>query len=83
MSKISELLNSIEGVLGFHHVHVWELDSGFHIITAHLVVKPEIEVSLLKQLVRSKLLSLGPCEVTLEIEREGEICLDPSHPSTF
>lgn len=83
MAKISEQLNTVEGVSSFHHVHVWELDSGFHIITAHLVLKIEADTATVKQLIRNKLLGLGKCEVTLEIEREGETCLDPVHPTSF
>ena len=83
MAKISELLNRVEGVSGFHHVHVWELDSGFHVITAHLVLKADVDDTSIKQQIRSKLLELGRCEVTLEIEREGEACLDPIHPTSF
>jgi len=83
MSKISLLLQTIPGLNSFHHVHVWELDSGFHIITAHLVLAPEADAILIKQQVRDQLLTMGKCEVTLEVEREGELCSDPSHPTTF
>lgn len=83
MDKISTLLNTVVGLSGFHHVHVWELDSGFHIITIHLVLKPDADAIAIKQEIRDKFSSLGPCEVTLEVEREGENCVDPSHPASF
>ncbi|MEY4617790.1 MAG: hypothetical protein RJB66_2750 [Pseudomonadota bacterium] len=81
VSKVSALLGEVEGVKGVHHVHVWELDQGFHIATAHLVVAEGAPISVVKQKSRSLLQSLGPCELTIEIEQEGEICLDPVHPA--
>lgn len=83
VSKITDLLKNINGVIDFHHIHVWELDTGFHIITAHLVLKRDGDVVLVKQEVRHLLQTLGRCEVTLEIELEGEKCLDPIHPESL
>jgi cobalt-zinc-cadmium efflux system protein len=34
-------LNSIEGVLSVHHVHVWEMDEHERSLEAHIVVAPE------------------------------------------
>lgn len=83
VARINELLAGIDGVKSTHHVHVWELDQGFHIITAHLVVSKGGNLPSIKRLIRSRLQELGPCEVTLELEEEGEVCLDPVHPSEF
>ena len=83
VSKITDLLKKVNGVVDFHHIHVWELDTGFHIITAHLVLKRDGDVVLIKQEVRHILQTLGRCEVTLEIEFEGEKCLDPTHPESL
>lgn len=79
--KIRERILSVEGVLDCHHLHIWELDFGYHIITSHLVLKNAVDVVKVKQLVRQKLTEVGPCEVTLEMEFEGEQCLDPEHLS--
>lgn len=82
-AKVTGLLEGIEGVKSSHHVHVWELDQGFHVITAHLVIARGADSAAIKQSSRVRLQDLGPCEVTLELEHEGEVCLDPVHPSDF
>jgi cobalt-zinc-cadmium efflux system protein len=82
-AKVAEILKQIPEVLSAHHVHVWELDVGFHIVSAHLVVPENADVVAIKQQIRARLLKLGHCEVTLELEKDGEICLDPAHPSDF
>lgn len=79
-SVVESIVQKIPGVIDVHHVHVWELESDFHIVTVHLVlVSPEVSV-VVKQQVRDGLERLGPCEITMELEWEGEICLDPVHP---
>jgi cobalt-zinc-cadmium efflux system protein len=76
-------VQGVKGVREIHHLHVWELDEGFHIVTAHVVVEDGEETVVLKQQIRQRLIELGHCEVTLEFERVGEECLDPEHPSGF
>ncbi len=81
--RVSSLMTSVDGVLEVHHVHVWELDAGFHVVTAHLVLRDNGDPVAIKQQIREQLLKVGKCEVTLEVEVEGEQCLDPAHPSEF
>jgi cobalt-zinc-cadmium efflux system protein len=82
VAKVTVIMMSVDGVVGVHHVHVWELDAGFHVVTGHVVIKQDAKVVVIKQQIRERLTQLGSCEVTLEIEQEGEVCLDPVHPST-
>lgn len=82
-AKVTQLMLKVEGVVDAHHVHVWELDAGFHVVTAHLVLREKVDAVAIKHQVRDQLLKVGRCEVTLEVEKEGEACLDPAHPSEF
>lgn len=83
LDRVSGAILKVKGVLSVHHLHVWELDRGFHVLTAHVVVANDSDVVVIKQQLRLSLRELGPCEVTLEIETEGEFCLDPVHPTEF
>lgn len=80
---LAQKIKDVGGVMDVHHLHVWELDSGFHVITAHVVVKEEVDTVVVKNAIRASLLKIGKCEVTIEIEVEGEDCLDPLHPVEF
>lgn len=79
MDKIKDILQTIQGVVSCHHIHIWELDFGYHVITGHLVLNNEANENLVKEEVRKKISLIGPSEVTIEIEREGYICSDPEH----
>lgn len=79
VADVVQRLSGITDVQGIHHVHVWELEGGFHVVTAHLVVREGSDVVSIKQQARAQLQLLGRCEVTLEVENPGEKCLDPEH----
>lgn len=78
-AKVAALMRKIDGVEDVHHLHVWELDTGFHVVSAHVVLKQDAEAFGVKAQIREKLLEIGRCEVTLETEKIGEVCLDPVH----
>lgn len=66
-----------------HHTHVWSLDGERHIMTSHLVLKSGTswnEISNLKQRLKSSLRDkFQILEVNLEIELEGQSCVDRVH----
>jgi cobalt-zinc-cadmium efflux system protein len=75
--KISEIIDSIESfpkVRKSHHVHIWSLDGDYTILTAHVVVSPELtleEVESLRKEIESKLHSgLDIQHTTLQFETE-------------
>ena len=76
-------LLAIQGVKAIHHVHFWSLDGESHIFTSHIVISDKLnreEVSKLKTEVKKRLSEKWRIfEATLEIEFEGEHCLDPKH----
>ncbi len=79
LERITGILKSVEGVMSCHHIHIWELDFGYHVVTGHIVLKSEASDVKVKEQIRKKIAEVGPSEVTLEIEREGEDCSDPEH----
>lgn len=85
MEKIRTHLMGITGVHSVHHLHVWSLDGTHHVLTTHLVVSGNPQLSELVAL-KTKIKTLlrndhSVLEATLEFESEnGEACFDPDHP---
>ena len=42
---ITEELLKIEGVCGVHDLHLWSMDGNYDVITIHLAVKNDIQLS--------------------------------------
>ncbi|MFA6234630.1 MAG: cation diffusion facilitator family transporter [Bacteroidota bacterium] len=71
-------LCSIGSVRSVHHLHVWSLDGAHHVVTAHIVVDPDLskeQVVAIKQKAKTVLLGNDIEHITLEIEFEGEDCI--------
>lgn len=72
VSKVQESISSLPGVSDVHHIHIWSQDGEHHYATMHLVINGEaIDV---KKKVRELLKQYYIAHVTLETEREGELC---------
>ncbi|MBR2968026.1 MAG: cation transporter [Clostridia bacterium] len=72
VNELKEQINSIEGVIDTHHIHVWSMDGISNYATMHIVTNENPQS--LKQKVRAKLLQYGICHVTLELESEEDRC---------
>lgn len=75
-------LLKLQGVKDIHHLHVWSLDGERHVVTVHVVVAKDYtseQAILLKKNLRDYVGELGDYEITIELEYEGEECLDPHH----
>lgn len=72
-------------VQSVHHVHLWSLDGEMHILTAHVVIAPEINLqqvqNLKGEIKRGLKETFGILEATIEFEHAGEPCVDPNHDS--
>lgn len=74
LSSLNHALLSIEGVIDTHHLHVWSIDGQNIYATLHVVVKEYDQV--IKNNVKQKLIELGICHTTIEIELEKESCME-------
>ena len=70
--QVAETVCEVEGVIGAHHIHVWNMDGCANYATMHVVAKGDPQE--VKQAVRHKLGELGIRHVTIELESEGENC---------
>ncbi|MBR2453732.1 MAG: cation transporter [Clostridia bacterium] len=70
--ELCEHIQSIEGVSGVHHIHVWSMDGQSNFATMHVVAKGDTHK--IKELVRAELAEHGIGHATLELEQVGEHC---------
>ena len=72
-------LLTIQNVLDVHDIHIWSLNGQDHIFTAHIIVKKGIshkEALEVKQAAKTRLMDMSIIHNTIEIEEDGDICLD-------
>jgi cobalt-zinc-cadmium efflux system protein len=77
-------LESIEGVIEVHHVHIWELDEHHRALEAHIVVDDEhlARWAEIKQLIKQQLGErYHVYHSTLEFEAPGEEACQPCPPA--
>ena len=65
-------LQSLDGVIDVHHLHLWSLDGQHHCATLHAVV--EGDAVAIKEQVRQELRKHGIIHVVLEVETPEERC---------
>ena len=88
LDELITTAEAVEGVVGLHHLHVWELDGHHRALEAHVVIAGTRTMNDLEQL-KSKLKELlenrfDIAHSTLEMESESTDCEDgikitPSH----
>lgn len=74
-------MEEVAGVNSVHDLHVWSLASDYDVLTAHVVVDPEIEDG---GFIRNRLREIasqdfGIRHVTLQLEDTAEDCIDENH----
>jgi cobalt-zinc-cadmium efflux system protein len=80
LRKVKEIIDRINGVKDFHHIHIWALSTTENALTAHLVVDRNCtmdEVEKLKHDIKHELLHQNIQHATLEIELENSPCDEP------
>lgn len=75
VAQFKNYLCEVEGVLDVHHIHVWSIDGNNNCATLHVVAQGDI-IEIKKQL-REEAEKLGINHLTIEFEKEGEICCAP------
>jgi cobalt-zinc-cadmium efflux system protein len=67
----------VEGVKGFHHIHIWAISTTENALTAHLVLASDVtheEEQEIKHKLKHELEHKNIQHITLETERENEPC---------
>lgn len=77
--KIHETILDIPNVKDVHDCHVWSLDGEYHILSIHLVIEENLQLSNLESIkkeAKNRVSLLGINHATIEFETCDEIC-DP------
>jgi cobalt-zinc-cadmium efflux system protein len=77
LRHVQTTINKINGVSGFHHIHIWALSTNENALTAHVVVSKDIDMDKLEKIkheIKHELLHLNIQHATLEIETENVHC---------
>ncbi len=78
IDAIQDAVESLDGVIDLHHIHVWDLDENHKAMEAHLVVSQDLSMSEMEALKRkAKHLLNTDFDIrhsTLETEIEGTDC---------
>lgn len=77
LSDIERRASALPGVKAVHDTHIWSLDGEYAVLTTHIVIGSTgtaEEMYAAKCCVTELVKSDGIDHVTIEIEREGEVC---------
>jgi cobalt-zinc-cadmium efflux system protein len=80
LKTVQQEIQAMEGVKGFHHIHIWAISTTENALTAHVVVSKDATVQHLESLkheIKHALLHLNIRHATLEIETENAPCEKP------
>jgi len=80
MKNVKENISRINGVKGFHHVHVWAISTTENALTGHIVVSKETNMSTIENIkheAKHALEHLNINHATLEVEMENAPCEEP------
>lgn len=78
VGEIESYLKEIDGVESIHDLHVWTIDGNYNILTVHIVLSVNFDMSNLmnlKSVIRDSLKEKGIQHATIEFETENERCL--------
>ena len=77
LDEVKATALKVPGVRDFHHIHIWAISTTENALTAHLVLQVGVtaaEETKIKSELRHQLLHQKIQHVTLESERENEVC---------
>lgn len=74
VEEIKAHVGHIDGVLDVHHIHIWSMDGHNNYATMHVVTNGDPHE--IKEQIREELAEHGIGHATLELEAEGEHCLE-------
>jgi cobalt-zinc-cadmium efflux system protein len=78
IEAVEDAIAELTGVCGVHDTHIWSLDGEHNILTAHVVIDAASTPAAVREVkcrVKERAADLGISHATIEIEREGEVCV--------
>lgn len=77
LPDVEKRIAALSGVKAVHDTHIWSLDGEYVVLTTHVVVDPKStaeEMFAVKCCIMEAIKVSGISHLTVEMEREGEIC---------
>lgn len=77
LADVQKELETVNGVVSLHHMHIWAISTTFNSLTAHIVVADKSnmqELTAIKREIRHRLEHLNIAHSTLEFEMDNENC---------
>ena len=71
VDEVMQSVNSIEGVVEVHHLHIWAISTTQNALTAHIVIDNIDNMEIIKTAVKSRLSDKGISHITIEVEAQG------------
>ena len=81
LEHVSKAAKKIDGVIDFHHIHIWAISTSENALTAHLVVSKETtneKLQIIQNNIRNELGNLNIEHTTLETEFDDNTCIEPN-----
>lgn len=72
--KVEKAIESIPGVEGIHHMHIWAISTTENALTAHIVINKLEDMEKIKHAIKHELEHCGINHATLEFESDGVCC---------
>lgn len=82
LHRLCGTFEETDGVKAVHDVHIWTLSTGYDALTAHVMVEPDCPVDdgrLLERLRRIAYEQFNVQHVTLQLERNADLCNEDHH----
>jgi cobalt-zinc-cadmium efflux system protein len=77
LQKLRSDVLALPEIQGVHDMHCWSLDGRSHVLSMHVIAAPEkSDHARIKEQVRNTAKKFGQFHITVEIEIEGEICIE-------
>ena len=74
ISMIEKGLSGLDGVVEWHHLHVWPMSTTENAATVHLVLEDVSRMEAVKSEARSVFRTAGVCHCTIECEEKNSRC---------
>ncbi|MGB4974359.1 MAG: cation diffusion facilitator family transporter [Cyclobacteriaceae bacterium] len=77
IEHIREKLKNIQSIINVHDCHVWSMDGNYNVLTVHLVLDKDYQLSeqvAIKQQVKEILKGESVNHITIELENQDEHC---------
>jgi len=76
VEEVTGKIESVEGVLNVHHVHIWPISTTETALTAHVVIPESSQLESVTDRVKELLDGIGIHHSTLELETKSSHCHD-------